>query len=168
ALLKFALEQTAPLSSFSLLPLSVGTSGPDKFELACASDVYALLMYVPLEYLTRTSRADSLQLILLPQPAVVHSVDLWSFLVCLRRDIVMDAPSHLISILHKLPLMTRRARSQAGAKQSKLVVGTLPPWVFTFLVARHFGKPCFQSTSRCVYCQDCTSHVEDPTHRGCS
>ncbi|KAI6137225.1 Urb2/Npa2 family-domain-containing protein [Pisolithus sp. B1] len=58
AFLTFTLKRTAPLSSFSLLPVSTGTSGPDKLELVRASEVYTLLMYVPPEYFTRTSRAE--------------------------------------------------------------------------------------------------------------
>ncbi|KAI6020875.1 Urb2/Npa2 family-domain-containing protein [Pisolithus microcarpus] len=58
AFLTFALKQTAYLSSFSPLAGSTGISKPDKFELVRASEVYALLMYVPPEYFTRTSRAE--------------------------------------------------------------------------------------------------------------
>ncbi|KAI6102377.1 Urb2/Npa2 family-domain-containing protein [Pisolithus thermaeus] len=58
AFLTFTLKRTAPLSSFSLLPVSTGPSGPDKLELVRASEVYTLLMYVPPEYFTRTSRAE--------------------------------------------------------------------------------------------------------------
>ncbi|KAI5992196.1 Urb2/Npa2 family-domain-containing protein [Pisolithus albus] len=58
ALLTFALKQAAYLSSFSLLSGSTRTNRPDKFELVRASEVYALLMYVPPEYFTRTSRAE--------------------------------------------------------------------------------------------------------------
>ncbi|KAI6022422.1 Urb2/Npa2 family-domain-containing protein [Pisolithus microcarpus] len=58
AFLTFALKRTAYLSSFCLLSGSTGTSRPDKFELVRASAVYALLMYVPPEYFTRTSRAE--------------------------------------------------------------------------------------------------------------
>ncbi|KAI6140388.1 hypothetical protein BKA82DRAFT_4178782, partial [Pisolithus tinctorius] len=36
---------------------------------------------------------------------------------------------HLAFVLHRLLLITRRMRLQLGAKQSKLVAGTLPPWI---------------------------------------
>ncbi|KAI6156194.1 Urb2/Npa2 family-domain-containing protein [Pisolithus thermaeus] len=58
AFLTFALKQTNPLSSLSPPSASTGNSVPDKFELVRASKVYALLMYVPHEYFTRTSRAE--------------------------------------------------------------------------------------------------------------
>ncbi|KAI6028998.1 Urb2/Npa2 family-domain-containing protein [Pisolithus marmoratus] len=61
AFLSFVLKQTAPLSSSSLLPASSETSGPDRFELVRASEVYTLLMYVPPEYFTRTSRTELLK-----------------------------------------------------------------------------------------------------------
>ncbi|KAI6047021.1 Urb2/Npa2 family-domain-containing protein [Pisolithus marmoratus] len=58
AFLSFVLKQTAPLSSSSFLPASSETSGP---ELIRASEVYTLLMYVPPEYFTRTSRTELLR-----------------------------------------------------------------------------------------------------------
>ncbi|KAI6156179.1 Urb2/Npa2 family-domain-containing protein [Pisolithus thermaeus] len=50
-------------------------------------------------------------------------------LVRLRRDVVMHTLPHLAFVLHRLLLITKRARPQLGAKQSKLVAGTLPSWV---------------------------------------
>ncbi|KAI6019563.1 hypothetical protein EDC04DRAFT_2901761 [Pisolithus marmoratus] len=47
-----------PLSSLSPPSASTGNSGPDEFELIHASEVYALLMYVPHEYFTQTSPTE--------------------------------------------------------------------------------------------------------------
>ncbi|KAI6146719.1 Urb2/Npa2 family-domain-containing protein [Pisolithus tinctorius] len=50
-------------------------------------------------------------------------------LVRLRRDIVIHTLPHLAFVLHRLLLIIRRMRPQLGAKQSKLVAGTLPSWI---------------------------------------
>ncbi|KAI6098742.1 Urb2/Npa2 family-domain-containing protein, partial [Pisolithus thermaeus] len=50
-------------------------------------------------------------------------------LVRLRRDVVIHNLPHLAFVLHRLLLITKRGRPQLGAKQSKLVAGTLPSWV---------------------------------------
>ncbi|KIO00541.1 hypothetical protein M404DRAFT_1003794 [Pisolithus tinctorius Marx 270] len=50
-------------------------------------------------------------------------------LVRMRRDIVIHTLPHLAFVLHRLLLIIRRMRPQLGAKQSKLVAGTLPSWI---------------------------------------
>ncbi|KAI6094471.1 Urb2/Npa2 family-domain-containing protein, partial [Pisolithus croceorrhizus] len=87
------------------------------------------------------------------RPAAVRSVDLgsiWSLLskilsgtanhdtatsfatfhcIISVADSVIHTLPHLAFVLHRLLLITKRGRPQLGAKQSKLVAGTLPSWV---------------------------------------
>ncbi|KAI5992198.1 Urb2/Npa2 family-domain-containing protein, partial [Pisolithus albus] len=66
-------------------------------------------------------------------------------LVRLRRDIVIHTLPHLAFVLHRLLSITRRVRPQLGAKQSKLVAGTLPSWVSP---SQPFGVPESRALSR--------------------
>jgi hypothetical protein len=56
-------------------------------------------------------------------------VTIISALIRLRRDLVILTLPHLGMVLRQLILSIRRLRPQLGAKQSKMIVDTLPKWI---------------------------------------
>ena len=63
-------------------------------------------------------------------PAVFQEiVNIVSALVRLRRDLVVNNLPHLGVILRRLTSCLRAPRTQLGAKQTRLVMNTLPAWI---------------------------------------
>ncbi len=62
--------------------------------------------------------------------SVFHGVvNVLSALIRLRRDLVLNTLPHLGFILRQLIACLRSVRPQLGAKQSRLVMDTLPRWI---------------------------------------
>ena len=56
-------------------------------------------------------------------------VNVLSALIRLRRDLVLNTLPHLGFVLRQLTACLRSLRPQLGAKQSRLVMDTLPRWI---------------------------------------
>lgn len=63
-------------------------------------------------------------------PAVYHEVTaIVSALIRLRRDLVQSTLPHIGMIMRQLVLALRHPRPQLGAKQTKMVMDSLPSWI---------------------------------------